>query len=132
MNEKVEPSPEFEKSIRDAEEAVKQQMDSITETDGVLKIGAAEVDLAGAFPLTLGDMRKLEKLGLVTPTGDLKAAGMEGIAKILHYLVSKVNKEIKLDDLDSVSLSKVTRAFLFARKKIQEGEPDLNPTKSSS
>ena len=132
MNEQVGTSPEFEKSIRDAEETIKQQMDSITDVDGTLKIGAADVDLTNAFPLTLGDMRKLEKLGLVTPTGDLKAAGMEGIAKILHYLVSKVNKEIKLDDLDGVSLSKVTRAFLFARKKIQEGEPDLNPTKSSS
>ena len=132
MNEKAETSPEFEKSIRDAEDAVKQQMETITDADGILKVGVAEVDLAGAFPLTLGDMRKLEKLGLVTPTGDLKAAGMEGIAKILHYLVSKVNKDIKIDDLDGVSLSKVTRAFLFARKKIQEGEPDLNPTRSSS
>ena len=41
MNENVGTSPEFEKSIQDAEAAVKQQMESITDADGILKVGAA-------------------------------------------------------------------------------------------
>ena len=112
------------------EDEAKRQLDSVTPKDGILILGGVEVDLAKALPLTLGDMRQLEKLGLVTAKGDLQVAGMDGIAKILHLLVQKVNKDILLESLDTLAVSKVTRAFLFIQKQIMEGEPDLNPTKS--
>ena len=114
-----------------SEVEVKKQLNSVTPKDGVLILGSAEVDLAKALPLTLGDMRRLEALGLVTQKGDLQVTGMDGIAKILHLLVQKVNKDIPLETLDSLAVSKVTRAFLFIQRQIMEGEPDLGPTKSS-
>ena len=112
------------------EDEAKRQLDSVTPKDGILILGGVEVDLAKALPLTLGDMRQLEKLGLVTAKGDLQVVGMDGIAKVLHLLVQKVNKDILLEKLDDLAVSKGTRACLFIQRQIVEGEPDLNPTKS--
>ena len=107
-------------------------LNSVVPSDGVLTIGAAEVDLSRALPLTLGDMRKLERLGLTNEAGSLTVAGIEGVAQVLHLLIEKVNTSIKLADLDSLPVSKVTRAFLFIQKRIMEGEDVPNPTKPNS
>lgn len=115
-------------------EATKVSEPTITvkDSDGTLAIKESKIDLGKALPLTLGDMRKLEKLGLLSNLGELKPNGMEDVAKVLHYLVSKIHPEIKLDDLDEVPLTRVTRAFLFVKKRIEEEEKDLDPTKSGS
>lgn len=58
-----------------------------------LTLGEREVDLSGAFPLTLGDLRQLGKTGLLTDKGDLNLAGAEGIIGLLLHVANKSLKE---------------------------------------
>lgn len=130
--EKAQVSPEMQESLKLAEEQVKELLLNVTDEYGEIEIGDRVVSLNDAFPLTLGDWRNLEKKKLLDAKANVAALGADGIAKLLLHLVQKVDDKVTSNDLDKISLRKVNQLFLFIRKKMEEEEPDLNPTKSSS
>ena len=130
--EATQISPEMRESLDLAEEQIKELLLNVTDGDGEIKIGDKTVSLNDAFPLTLGDWRKLEKKKLLDTQANVALLGADGIAKLLLHLFQKVDDTVTETDLDGVSLQKVNHLFLFVRKKMQEEEPDLNPTKSNS
>ncbi len=130
--EATQISPEMQTSFELAEEQVKKLLEGVTDKDGEVEVGDRTVSLSEAFPLTLGDWKKLEKKKLLDSKANVASLGADGIAKLLLHLVQKVDDKVTEADLDKLSLKKVNRLFLFIRKKMEEDEPDLNPTKSSS
>ena len=111
------------------EAALDAEIEKMTEADGKFKLKGKTYSLMKSFPLTLGDWRKLGEIGLIDANNNLVMKGPETISKFLHHLVYKQNPEIDVDDLDVLELEKVVKLFMFARKVLQGGEPDLNPTK---
>ena len=130
--EAAQVSPEMKASLELAEKQVEKLLLKVTDEYGEIKIGDRTVSLNDAFPLTLGDWRKLEKKKLLDTKANVASLGADGIAKLLLHLFQKVDDKVTEADLDKVSLQKVNRLFLFVRTKMEEDEPDLNPTKSSS
>lgn len=101
----------------------------LTEDDGVFVLNGKTFNIGNSFPLTLGDWRKLGQVGLIDNTNNLVMGGPETIAKLLHHLVHKQDRDIKIDDLDVIELDSVVKLFMFARKCLEGGEADLNPPK---
>ena len=125
-------SPELQEAMDLAEKQVEELLEGVTPEDGEIEVDSRTISLDLAFPLTLGDWRELEKKKLLDSRANVKNLGADGIAKLLHHLFGKVDDKVKPADLDKLSLKKVTRLFLFVRKKMEEEEPDLGPPKSSS
>jgi len=75
----------------------------------ILKLKDKNIDLTTAFPLTLRDWKNLEGLGVMDKTGAMQNLGADGMAKLLHYLVSKVDTEVKVDAIYDVPLPDITR-----------------------
>lgn len=127
-----EITPELKESLDLAEKQVKELLEGVTPQDGEIQVDGRIISLDQAFPLTLGDWRALEKKKLLDSKANVADLGADGIAKLLLHLFEKVDDKVVSDDLDKLSLKKVTRLFLFVRQKMEEDEPDLNPTKSNS
>lgn len=123
---------DFKQSIKEAEAEADKLMASVTEEDGTIKIGGKEISIKGAFPLLLGDWRKLGNLGLIDKDNNVKAGDPDSVAKLLLHLVKKVDASVTEEQLDAVPLSKISRLFLYARKTLKEGDGSLHPTKSGS
>lgn len=121
-------SSELQTSIQQSEENVDKLLESLTKEDGILQCGNKSIDLVKAFPLTLGDFRRLEDEGLIDPQSNIKVDGPNAIAKLILLLVRKVDSTVTEEELDSLDLEKVGRVFLFVRKKMMEKDADLNPT----
>ena len=95
----------------------------------ILEVGSNKVNMAQAFPLTLGDWKELEKLGLMTKDGAATAIGPDGVAKLLFYLISKTDMKdkVKIEDLDNVSLNEIGRVAQEVQEKMGMGE-EADPT----
>jgi len=130
--EETQLSTEMKESLQLAEDQVQTLLEGVTEKDGEIEVDDRTVSLNDAFPLTLGDWRNLEKKKLLDAKANVASLGADGIAKLLLHLIQKVDAKVTETDLDKISLQKINRLFLFIRKKMEEEEPDLNPTKSSS
>lgn len=60
-----------------------------TEDDFILKLGDREVNLANAFPMTLGDMMDLSEKDLTDEDGNVKMAGVHGVFEVLKLVTNK-------------------------------------------
>jgi hypothetical protein len=64
------------------------------------------IDLTKAFPLTVGDWKRLKKVG-VTPSTlqqQAKEQDFEVIAAYLHYAVQKADPTVTMDEIDGLSM----------------------------
>jgi len=128
----TEISPELQRSLEDAEDQVEKLMETVTDEDGLLKLDDKTVEIEKAFPLTLGDFRRLEDLGMIDEQSNVKLVGPNSIAALVLFLVHKVDPDVTEEELDKIELVKISRIFLFIRKKMEEREKELNPTDVSS
>tara|TARA_Y100000310_G_C20673717_1_gene811680 strand:- start:1622 stop:1918 length:297 start_codon:yes stop_codon:yes gene_type:complete len=96
-----------------------------------IKFGKRKVDLAPAFPLTLGDLRSLGKSGLLTDTGDLNLAGADGIIGLLTYVANKSLPDgedaIEETDVETLSLTELPAITAFFTEAMG-GEKADRPT----
>jgi len=69
----------------------------------VVKIGALDVDLAKALPLTLGDVKALIKAGALGPDGKPPVnAPIEGAIQFITVLARKAEPRITDADIESL------------------------------
>lgn len=67
-----------------------------------IEVNGKKINLNLALPLTLGDWRRLEEQG-VSAT-QLAENRMVDTIKLLHYVVTKANPDVTVEDVESVSL----------------------------
>lgn len=88
-------------------------------------MGEKSVDIAGAFPATLGDMIDLEDKGLVNNDG--KPFTMKQAAQLTLFFVQKVDPTITDADVRSLHLNAVTPIAEYIKSRMEE-EDKPNPT----
>lgn len=70
----------------------------------VVKIGALEVDLSKALPLTLGDVKSLIKSGALGPDGKPpQSAPIESAIQFVFVLARKAEPRITEADIDALA-----------------------------
>lgn len=77
--------------------------------DRKVNINGKEVDLSGAIPIKMGDMRKLTALGVDLNEFTKKAESkelpdMDQTANLIFHFANKCNSEITQDDIDEMEL----------------------------
>lgn len=87
----------------------------------IIKLGEKEVDLDKAFPITLGDLKRMERENLMTAEA-LKSPS--AISKVLLMLVQKTDKEITEEQLDSIPARDLAGLGEFLSEKFAEDRPD--------
>lgn len=90
-----------------------------------------EVDIAKAFPLTIGDWMDLHEQGWMDHEGNIIAKGPATIGNMVAHFCRKVNKDITLAEVKTLGISKTTRAFLYI-SRFMNREDELNPTKETA
>lgn len=98
-------------------------------------IGGKEIDIRAAFPFTLGDLRKLGKMKLLDREGNVNMTDADAVAKVLLYVIHKIDKEITEDQIDATSLQdlrKMVLGFSFLMKEGLEVPPGDHPTSTRS
>ena len=91
-----------------------------------LTIAGKDVDLSGAFPVTLGDLRALTREGVLNKKGDLDA-GPDEVAKMILYFARKVNDAITEEDINGLDMKSLT-AVAEAIKDELSTEDQPNPS----
>ena len=86
----------------------------------ILKAGDKRIDFEKAFPITIGDMRALKKLGVIDPKGDMDTGDPDKLAAMLLYLARKVDKEVSEQDVDMISVGDVKKMGDFMERKMEE------------
>ena len=75
-----------------------------------------KVDLAKAFPLKIGDLKKLEKADVLvlSDNGETKFnTSFANISAILHVLCSRVDSSVTEEDCDDIDAETATDAIAF-------------------
>lgn len=91
--------------------------------------GGRKVELGDAFPLTIGDCRKLEDVGFLDFSGgqDRKSYTLSEMANALSILCAKVDNSITVEDIDSLLPHNLMEAMTFFTAKGNMGE-EPHPT----
>ena len=86
--------------------------------------GGKEIDLEKAFPFTLGDLRKLKKLGVSYPL-DFNPRDPEQTAIFVFYFCKKVVPEITEEEIDALLPEVAIDAvhFLVLKKEVVLDRP---------
>ena len=101
-----------------------------------VKVGDKTLDLAKAFPLTIGDLRKMGAKGLVDKTtGTMNMAGPDTLHGVLLHVCQKVDAavtEAGVDGIPVTFLPKLTEFFSRALRPESEtlDRPTLTPSTS--
>ena len=99
----------------------------------ILKAGEKRIDLDKAFPMTIGDMRALKKLGVIDPKGDMDTGDPDKLAAMILHLARKVDKEVTEDDIDRISVGDVKKMGDFMALKMEESGLEVDrPTSAPS
>lgn len=97
-----------------------------------INIGGREVDLAKAFPLTIGDLKGMERDGYMT--GGETVLGITETAGIVFHLARKADAEVTMEQVDKIELSEFGRLGEFLAKALEGigGETTDRPTSTPS
>lgn len=99
----------------------------------ILKAGDKRVELDKAFPMTIGDMRALKKLGVIDPKGDMDTGDPDKLAVMVLYLARKVDAEVTEQDVDKIDIGQVKKMGDFIEAKMEEAGLEVDrPTSPSS
>ena len=85
-----------------------------------LNVGEKEVDLNGAFPLTVGDVKVLEIIGVMDRKGEMNAGSVTMISKLLLHLARKVDREVTEAEIDAIPVHKLNDLAPFLEAKMKE------------
>jgi hypothetical protein len=95
-----------------------------------ISINEKKVDLALAFPLTLGDLRALGKGGMLNAAGDVEMGGIEGVIGLLMHVSNKALKaegtdvEISEEDVETVPVNEMAGITSFFAEAMASEETD--------
>ena len=94
----------------------------------ILKLGDKEVDLSAAFPMTIGDWKAFERMGLVDKSGNVDVTGAAGVSKMIRHFCCKVDGKVTEKMVDAISLKNLKPISEFLTKKMgEEGGDDTDP-----
>ena len=85
-----------------------------------LQLGDKTVDLNGAFPLTVGDIKMLETIGVMDSKGEMNAGSVIMVSKLLLHLARKVDPEVTEVEIDSIPIHKLNDLAPFLESKMKE------------
>lgn len=94
-------------------------------------VAGKTVDLAKAFPITIGDAVELETLGLMDKQGNLAADGMGATLKLLAYFGRKACPDLTEDDVRAVALADL-QDILATFQRVSQEVAGPRPTGSTS
>lgn len=77
-----------------------------------ITVNGKELDLIGALPITLGDVKRLQRTYGVSES-QLAAGDVTAAAALLLILIQKLDPAVSEDHLDSMPLSVAEDAFRF-------------------
>ncbi|MCH9050088.1 MAG: hypothetical protein IIA72_03255 [Proteobacteria bacterium] len=92
----------------------------------IVKIGDKKVDLAKAFPLTIGDFKGFEQLGLLDKKGAIKVDTPTKIASFLFHFIHKADKSVTEAEADSIPIADLDKIIDFFDQKIGEDEKKID------
>ena len=85
-----------------------------------LQIGEKEIDLNGAFPLTVGDVKELEKIGIMDSKGEMSTGSFARVSDLVLYLARKVDQEVTESEIDNIPIHKLGKLGDFLAAKMEE------------
>ena len=85
-----------------------------------LKVGEKQVDLNGAFPLTVGDVKVLEAIGIMDSKGEMNTGSVTLVSKLLLHLVHKVDEQVTEADIDAIPIHELADLAPFLESKMKE------------
>lgn len=77
-----------------------------------ITVSGKEVDLAQALPMTVGDMRKLKKVGVDYP-GNFNTRDPDHVVLFIHYFCNKTGQELTEDEVDTLTLKEAMAVLHF-------------------
>jgi hypothetical protein len=84
----------------------------------ILNLDNRDIDLSKAFPLTLGDLRKLGKAGLIGKSGEIDTNGPDAIVLLLFHIANKALPkdsepitEEHIEEIELSALAEITEYF---------------------
>ena len=99
----------------------------------ILKAGDKRIDLEKAFPMTIGDMRALKKLGVIDRSGDMDTGDPDKLAAMILHLARKVDAEVNEADVDKIEIADVKKMGDFIEAKMKEAGLEVDrPTSPPS
>lgn len=90
----------------------------------ILKLGDKEVDLAKAFPMTIGDFKALEGLGVLNEKGDMDTASPTKMVSFLFHLLHKADESVTEAEVENISLDDLDGIGDFFDLKMKETKVD--------
>lgn len=95
----------------------------------ILKLGDKEIDLKEAFPMTLGDWKAFEKLGIMGEDGKVNVVGSDSVTGMILLFCNKVDPDITEVDMDKMHLKdlKIVSEYLSKMMADEEGDNDADP-----
>lgn len=86
-----------------------------------ITLNGKEVDFSRAFPITLGDFRKLQRdYGANLETIERNPDDVEQLVKLLLFLCQKANSEVTEADLDMLPMTEMVKiqSFIAGASKV--------------
>lgn len=84
----------------------------------ILNLDGRDIDLSLAFPLTLGDLRKMGKAGIIGKGGEIDTNGPDAIVLLLHHIANKAVPagqapitEDHIEEIELGALGEITNYF---------------------
>ena len=85
-----------------------------------LQLGEKQVDLNDAFPLTIGDIKALETIGVIDNKEEMNAGSVTMISKLVFHLARKVDSEVTEAEIDAIPVHKLKDLGPFLDSKMKE------------
>ena len=92
----------------------------------ILEMGDKKVDLAKAFPLTIGDFKGFERLGLLDKKGAIKPDTPTKIASFLFHFIHKADESVTEAEVDSIPIFDLDKITEYFDQKIEETEKKID------
>ena len=86
----------------------------------ILDLGNKKIDLDQAFPLTIGDLKALEALGMVNQKGEVNAGSPVLLSGLLLHLARKIDREVTEAEIDEIPVHKLEKLGDFFEAKMKE------------
>jgi hypothetical protein len=105
-------------------------------SDSIVKVGDKLADIEKAFPMTIGDIRFMSKIGLMLPGGSMPAVDqmpMDKMCDFISHLVRKANPQITEAEAETIDIDTMNKvgSFLGARMAAQS-EKAVDPITSGA
>jgi len=84
-----------------------------------IKLGDRELDLAGAFPLTLGDWRRLKERGVMDEKGELNVSDPANLGILLYVILSKAYPDLAEEEFDQLPITAFAEIGKFFSQQME-------------